>query len=146
MPEFDGEIKLKSWIKKIRVNDNDDYIELNFGDGTIGTRYQEMLQNIQDIASECSKIESECKDDESDIKAINNIVEGTKKISSELENFFGEGTCLKVFGASNPFAGDVMEFLLGIGEYIEKFSGEKLDNFEKIKNKYINKSKRRSKI
>lgn len=43
---FDGEIKTSRYIKKIKVNDNDEYIEINLNDSKLLENYTNMVQEI----------------------------------------------------------------------------------------------------
>lgn len=141
MNKFDGEIKLNRWNKKIKVNDNGDYIEINIGDSTLIGRFIEMLENSKKIIENWEALEGTDKKEE--IKEAENL---HKKLAEIFENFFGVGSCIKVFGVKYPLAEDILDFLFLVNDFVEKFISEKEEHNNEIKNKYIEKSKIRKKV
>lgn len=139
MAGFDGEIKIKSWKKKLKINDKGEYIELNLGDSNCIPGFLNMMKNLQEISDD--------KDiSGNDEEKIDQGFEKHKKAAKEIDDYFGEGTCRKVFGIDYPIIMDIMDFVNAVMEYIEKFTGERLNDFEDAKNKYLKKSKKRAKI
>ncbi len=139
---FDGEIKSSSYIKKIKVNDNDEYIEINLNDSELLENYTNMVQEISNyFKSEVLNEETEVNSDdiEETINSIKKSLSIHKKIAETVDKYIGEGTCLKVFGVKYPTADSVFEFLVKYQELLEKFTGEKLKSIESVKTNYLNK-------
>lgn len=147
---FDGEIKSSRYIKKIKVNDNDDYIEINLNDSELLENYTNMVQEISNYSktevlneekeANSDDIEEANSDDiEETINSIKKSLSIHKKIAETVDKYIGEGTCVKVFGVKYPTADSVFEFLVGYQGLIEKFTGEKLKSIESVKSNYLNK-------
>lgn len=139
---FDGEIKSSSYIKKIKVNDNDEYIEINLNDSELLENYTNMVQEISNYSkSEVLNEETEVNSDdiEETINSIKKSLSIHKKIAETVDKYIGEGTCVKAFGVKYPTADSVFEFLVKYQELLEKFTGEKLKSIESVKTNYLNK-------
>lgn len=139
---FDGEIKSSSYIKKIKVNDNDEYIEINLNDSELLENYTNMVQEISNYSkTEVLNEETEVNSDdiEETINSIKKSLSIHKKIAETVDKYIGEGTCVKVFGVKYPTADSVFEFLVEYQDLIEKFTGEKLKSIESVKTNYLNK-------
>lgn len=139
---FDGEIKSSSYIKKIKVNDNDEYIEINLNDSELLENYTNMVQEISNYSkTEVSNENTEVNSDniEETINSIKKSLSIHKKIAETVDKYIGEGTCVKVFGVKYPTADSVFEFLVKYQELLEKFTGEKLKSIESVKTNYLNK-------
>ena len=155
---FDGEIKSSRYIKKIKVNDNDDYIEINLNDSELLENYTNMVQEISNYSktevlneekeansddieeANSDDIEEANSDDiEETINSIKKSLSIHKKIAETVDKYIGEGTCVKVFGVKYPTADSVFEFLVEYQDLIEKFTGEKLKSIESVKTNYLNK-------
>ena len=139
---FDGEIKSSSYIKKIKVNDNDEYIEINLNDSELLENYTNMVQEISNYSkTEVSNENTEVNSDniEETINSIKKSLSIHKKIAETVDKYIGEGTCLKVFGVKYPTADSVFEFLINYQDLLEKFTGEKLKSIESVKSNYLNK-------
>lgn len=139
---FDGEIKSSRYIKKIKVNDNDDYIEINLNDSELLENYTNMVQEISNYSkTEVLNEEKEVNSDdiEETINSIKKSLSIHKKIAETVDKYIGEGTCIKIFGVKYPTADSVFEFLVKYQELLEKFTGEKLKSIESVKTNYLNK-------
>ncbi len=139
---FDGEIKSSSYIKKIKVNDNDEYIEINLNDSELLENYTNMVQEISNYSkTEILNEEAEVNSDdiEETINSIKKSLSIHKKIAETVDKYIGEGTCVKIFGVKYPTADSIFEFLVKYQELLEKFTGEKLKSIESVKTNYLNK-------
>lgn len=139
---FDGEIKSSSYIKKIKVNDNDEYIEINLNDSELLENYTNMVQEISNYSkTEVSNENTEVNSDniEETINSIKRSLSIHKKIAETVDKYIGEGTCVKVFGVKYPTADSVFEFLINYQDLLEKFTGEKLKSIESVKSNYLSK-------
>lgn len=142
---FDGEIKTSSYIKKIKVNDNGEYIEINLNDSELIENYTNMVEEISKCVEEKSESNdnTEIKDVQKAIDSIKQTLSIHKKIAMTLDKYMGEGTCKKVFGVNYPTADSVFEFIVIYQDYIEKFTGEKMKSIESVKSNYLDKLKTR---
>ena len=139
---FDGEIKSSSYIKKIKVNDNDEYIEINLNDSELLENYTNMVQEISNYSkTEVSNENTEVNSDniEETINSIKKSLSIHKKIAETVDKYIGDGTCEKIFGVKYPTADSVFEFLINYQDLLEKFTGEKLKSIESVKSNYLNK-------
>lgn len=141
---YDAEIKVNNWAKIIKVNEQGDTISLNIGDTSLNKNLVILLNDIQNISEELSNA-NEKFTDEKLIEKLEFINVKTIEISEKIDSFFGVDTCIKVFKTDTPYIDDVFDFIFQICELIEKFTGEKVDNLENIKKKFIDKQKNRRK-
>lgn len=120
-------IRVKSGLQKIEVNDKGDFIVLK---NDIG-----FLTDIKDLLSSLSKVFAEvgvkAKDlDDSDVDvSLDLLYEAHKKVHDGIDNVFGVGTCMKVFGDGEvdtiPSLDLVFDFFDQLTPHIEKI-GEAL--------------------
>lgn len=99
-------------IKRIEVNDNGDYIELNFNDLKLLDRVKEMLEYMQDV----DEITEE------------NARKVLSDMATQIDKVFGKDTCLKVFGTVSPTPVLILDFFNQIIPLMEKFAEEVNDN------------------
>lgn len=142
---YDAEIKVSKWNKVIKINEEGDTINLNVGDCTLNTRIFNLLNEIHEISEELSNAEKNFSEDEV-LKRLDFINTKQSFIADKINNFFGKDTCYKLFKTNTPYIDDILDFMLQICNLLEKFTGQKVANLEKIKNKYLDKQKNRRKI
>lgn len=135
---FSGEIKVKNWTKKIKINDNGDFIEVNVNDVTYISKLNKLNLDIQDIAKSIQNVKD---------LDLDSLTEPHIKIANLLREFFKDDSiCNKIFGTDYPSVDSVFDFLSQLSSYIEQFMEEKIKDSEEIKNKYIDKSKKRKRM
>lgn len=139
MQNFDGEIKIKSWIKKIKINDKGDFISLNLADSDFVLSLIKFVEASQD---ELKRLESEIKDKDP-LEKIKINSEFNKNFSRRTDEILGENTCFKVFNTNTPFSNDIMEFLEQLTEILEPYISERQNHMKNIEKKYIEKSNNR---
>ena len=135
---YDGEIKLQRGIKRIKLNEKGDYLELRINDFTLTRKFSEFLEEVQkiiNVGKESESLET--------LEKLKLLEEKQTMVAEKINNFFGEDVCQKTFGTNCPYINDITDFLMGISELIQKFTGEKISNFKKIEDKYLSKQKSR---
>lgn len=142
---YDAEIKVSKWNKVIKINDEGDTITLNISDCTLNARMVNLLNEIQTTMEETSKSEKNFSEDEV-LKKLDFINSKQSLIADKVNNFFGEDICYKVFKTNTPYIDDILDFVLQLCNLLEKFTGQKVANLEKIQSKYLDKQKTRRKI
>ena len=101
-------IRVNTGAKRIEVNDNGDYITLNFGDNSMPNRFYAMIDRVNEklgaSVAEAEKIEAEHqRGDDGYSRATAALWRRVHEdIRDEIDGFFGEGTCKKVFGDILP--------------------------------------------
>ncbi len=101
-------IRVKTSAKRIEVNDNGEYIVLDFGDNSFPDRFFAMVDRVQEQAntatSEAEKIDDRYeKGSEGHMRASAALWRKVhENIMDEIDSLFGVGTCKKVFGDIVP--------------------------------------------
>lgn len=142
---YDAELKINNWVKIIKINEQGDTISLNIGDASLNRNIVILLNSIQKISEELSNVNERFTDDQLDHK-IDFITLKMTESTEKIDSFFGKGTCMKVFRTNTPYIDDIADFIIQMCDLIEKFTGEKLENFEKTKNTFIEKQKKRKRV
>lgn len=144
---YEAEIKVNRWNKVIKINEEGDTITINVGDSTLVSRFLKLLHDIQNVSKEISE-QAKINPEDSDalLNSLELIEEKQNDIISKIDEFFGKDTCYKIFKTNTPHICDIIDFMFQMYDIIEKFSGQKLDSFEAIQNRFINKQKTRRKI
>lgn len=99
-------IRVSSNIKKIEVNDNGDYITLNFNDRSFPSKFYSLMDQFEskkiEVESKLTEISSITDETEKTKEMLHLDMEIHKWLSKEVDNIFGEDTCKKVFGNVIP--------------------------------------------
>lgn len=101
-------IRVKTSAKRIEVNDNGEYIVLDFGDNSFPDRFFAMVDRVQEQAnaatSEAEEIDDRYeKGSEEHMRASAALWRKIhENIMDEIDSLFGVGTCKKVFGDIVP--------------------------------------------
>nr|DAW44987.1 MAG TPA: tail assembly chaperone protein [Bacteriophage sp.] len=146
---FDGEIKVSKYIKKIKVNENGEYLEINLNDSGLLENYTNMAYEIKTCTeSEISNKDIDVNNDnlEAMINSLKKVLSSHKKLAGIIDKYMGEGTCKKVFGIKYPTADSVFEFLIQYQALLEQYTGEKLESMESVKSNYLNKLNDRRRV
>lgn len=138
---FDGEIKLEKWDKKIKINDNGDYIILHIGDLNLINNTGKMLE---DISKKYEEIQKKVEEEQDNQNKIDMTISLSSSICETINAFFNDDSlCTKVFNTNTPYIDDIFDFIFQICELIEKFTGKKIDNLKNISNKYTDAKNKR---
>lgn len=124
-------IRVNTSIKKIEVNDNGDYITLNFSDQNFPQRFFAMMDLLQAKADEAKKraeeIESAYPADS--LERIRAGLSLEKEVYGvmvkEIDNLFGPDTCRKVFGDITPGIEMFEDFFNQLTPYFREYSQER---------------------
>jgi hypothetical protein len=122
---FDAELSIKKESKKkIKINENGDFIEIDVDDNEFIEAFHKLEKDTQNLKA---------IDENFDLK------KETEKICKELEKIFGKGVILKVFSVKNPSIFMILDFIMQIDALIEKFTVNKFQ-------KHINRAQRRESL
>lgn len=130
-------IRVNTGVKRIEVNDNGDYITLNFWDASFADRFFEMVDRVQEktnaAASKAKEIEESTEDgSEARIRAEAKLFrEVHQDVSAEVDGFFGPDTCKKVFGDIVPGIDLYEDFFQQLMPYFEEFGKERAQRMSK---------------
>lgn len=114
----------KKEVLKIEVNDNGDYIELNFGDRTFLHRYFKLGETMERISKESRKDqlkldENGSLDFSASAELIENDIKYHKELADGINDLFGAGTCKKVFDTETPSVDLIAEFFIALTPYVQ---------------------------
>lgn len=130
-------IRVNTGAKKIEVNDNGDYIVLNFSDHSFPSRFFAMVDKVKTMAAEAEPKEKSIRDNnepgsEELIRALCELDnELHTAISSEVDTLFGSGTCKKVFGDIVPGIELYDDFFQQLMPYFEEYGKERAQRMSK---------------
>lgn len=152
--EFFGGIKADSGVRKIRVNDAGEYIELSLTDVTLFERFTGLLDWFEIKQAELNQFgadfEARHANDEDNTKAVVEVIHKRTELFTEcckkMDEVFGEGCCRKVFGNIIPDELPIMDFFEQMTPIMQRMAAER---GEKLKTRYSRnrkgKQKQRSK-
>lgn len=130
-------IRVNTGVKRIEVNDDGDYITLNFADQSFPERFFAMIDRVTDIAKA-----AEPKEEDLRKKYPAGSVELARAFSSfnlefhtavagEIDGFFGAGTCKRVFGDIVPGIDLIDDFFQQLMPYFQEFGKERAEKMSK---------------
>lgn len=141
-------LKVNSQAKKIKVNDNGEYIVLNLDD-------QRFLPDLLDLMNDFKRIAAENEDR---VKVVEAMPEDTeqekmekvaasaavnlevcKELSTRVDKTFRDCVCRKVFGDIVPSVASFAEFFDQIGALVKRFAEEQKAERDKRVQKYTGK-------
>lgn len=130
-------IRVATGAKRVEVNDDGDYIVLDFSDNSLPDRFFAMVDHVQDLANdampEAEKIEAQHE------KGSDGYMRATaalwrkvhEDIMIEVDGFFGQGTCKKVFGDIVPGIELYDDFFNQLMPYFEQAGKERAQRMSK---------------
>lgn len=117
-------IRLQRNIKRIEVNDNGEFITLDFDDLNLPYRYYGMIRRFEkDRAEFAAKLSEKFKDSSPDLisdELINAERELNIYLRDAVDEVFGEGTCRKVYGDILPSVKMHLQFFDALRPYFEE--------------------------
>ena len=130
-------IRVSTSVKRIEVNDNGDYIELNFSDNSFPDRFYAMLESIQgradDVQAKAAELEEKYGKDK-DVLARNQAGLYRKfheEIMGDVDALFGPETCKKVFGDIVPGIELFDDFFTQLTPFFEEYGKERAAKLNK---------------
>lgn len=130
-------IRVNTGAKKIEVNDNGDYIILNFADSSFVDRFFSMYDRIKQRADEAvPKAEEIDKQHQAGSEEHTRAAAALyrtlhEEIMGEVDGFFGAGTCKKVFGDIVPGIELYDDFFQQLMPYFEEYGKERAQRMSK---------------
>lgn len=139
--EFFGDIKADSGVKKIKVNDAGEYIELSLTDVTLFERFTGLLDWFEIKQAELNQFGADFEvrhaNDDDNTKAVVEVIHKRTELFTEcckkIDEVFGEGCCRKVFGNIIPDELPIMDFFEQMTSIMQRMAAER---GEKLKSKY----------
>ena len=118
-------IRIKNNIKKIEVNDDGDYITINFNDRSIPSKFYSLTEKFEEKRTEAEKKLADIikiENENQKARALFDLdLEIHNWLSKEVDNIFGEDTCKKVFGDIVPNIYLYIEFFEQITPYFADY-------------------------
>lgn len=130
-------IRVATGAKRIEVNDDGDYIVLDFSDNSFPDRFFAMVDRVQERANkavpEAEKIDAQHeKGSEGYMRATAALWRKVhEEIMDEIDKFFGPGTCKKVFGDIVPGIELYEDFFSQLTPYFEQAGKERAQRMSK---------------
>lgn len=122
-------IRVGTSVKKIEVNDNGEFITLNFSDNSFPDRFFSMLDHIQkraeDVRTQEDEIREQFGEDGSARAAAALYRQFHEDIMGEVDGLFGPDTCRKVFGDIVPGIELFDDFFTQLIPYFEEYGRER---------------------
>ncbi len=129
-------LRVNTGAKRIEVNDDGEYIVLNFGDQSFPSRVFDMIDRIQAKAVEATdksrEIEKNFPDEDERKKELARFNEEIHRyMMDEVDGVFGAETCRKVFGDIVPGIELIDDFFTQIMPFFEEYAKERAVRLEK---------------
>lgn len=130
-------IRVSTGAKRIEVNDNGDYITLNFADQSFPERFFAMVDRVTDIAKDAEPREKEIREKYPAgsvelYRAFSSFnLEFHTAVAGEIDGFFGAGTCKRVFGDIVPGIDLIDDFFQQLMPYFQEFGKERAEKMSK---------------
>ena len=117
-------IRLQRNIKRIEVNNDGEFITLDFDDLNLPYRFYGMVRKFEkDCAEFAAKLAEKLKDgspEETNDELINAERELNIYLRDAVDKVFGEGTCRKVYGDILPSVEMHLQFFEALRPYFEE--------------------------
>ena len=128
-------IRIQRNVKQIEVNDNGDFITLDFDDLNLPYRYYGMLKKFEkDRARLTNELAEKLKGKPADI-CTEELVAAERELNiyfpDAVDKVFGEGTCRKVYGDILPSLEMHMQFFDLIRPYFEEEAARRQQRMSK---------------
>lgn len=117
-------IRIARNVKRIEVNDDGEFIELDFDDLNLPYRYYAMLKRFEKDRAEFSRELSEKLKGKNAAESAEELVEAERRLNihfrDAIDEVFGEGTCRKVYGDILPSVEMHLQFFDALRPYFEE--------------------------
>ncbi len=117
-------IRIARNVKRIEVNDEGEFIELDFDDLNLPYRYYAMLKRFEKDRAEFSRELSEKLKGKTAAESTEELVEAERGLNmyfrDAIDEVFGEGTCRKVYGDILPSIEMHLQFFDALRPYFEE--------------------------
>lgn len=117
-------IRIARNVKRIEVNDDGEFIDLDFDDLNLPYRYYAMLKRFEKDRAEFSRELSEKLKGKNAAESTEELVEAERRLNiyfrDAIDEVFGEGTCRKVYGDLLPSIEMHLQFFDALRPYFEE--------------------------
>lgn len=117
-------IRIARNIKRIEVNDNGEFITLDFDDLNLPYRYYGMLKRLEKDRVKFAQELQEKLRDKTGMDSAEELVNAERDLNiyfrDAIDEVFGEGTCRKVYGDILPSIDMHLQFFDAIRPYFEE--------------------------
>lgn len=117
-------IRIARNIKRIEVNDNGEFITLDFDDLNLPYRYYGMLKRLEKDRVKFAQELQEKLGDKTGVDSAEELVNAERDLNiyfrDAIDEVFGEGTCRKVYGDILPSIDMHLQFFDAIRPYFEE--------------------------
>lgn len=117
-------IRIARNVKRIEVNDEGEFIELDFDDLNLPYRYYAMLKRFEKDRAEFSRDLAEKLKGKTAEESAEELVEAERRLNiyfrDAIDEVFGEGTCRKVYGDILPSIEMHLQFFDALRPYFEE--------------------------
>ena len=117
-------IRIARNVKRIEVNDEGEFIELNFDDLNLPYKYYAMLKRFEKDRVKFTEELTESVKGKNSEESAAEFVEAERRLNiyfrDAVDEVFGEGTCRKVYGDILPSVDMHMQFFDAIRPYFEE--------------------------
>lgn len=117
-------IRITRNIKRIEVNDNGEFITLDFDDLNLPYRYYGMLKRLEKDRVKFAQELQEKLRDKTGMDSAEELVNAERDLNiyfrDAVDEVFGEGTCRKVYGDILPSIDMHLQFFDAIRPYFEE--------------------------
>lgn len=130
-------IRVNTSAVKIDVNEDGEYITLNFGDHEFVNKFYGLQDKVQAMSAQMSAEEAEAREKHKDnpleqSKAVADIsLKFHKQIKEDIDAIFGKDTCRKVFGDIVPWIDLYIDFFDQLTPYFERFAKDRAGRVSK---------------
>ena len=119
-----NKIRITRNIKRIEVNDNGEFITLDFDDLNLPYRYYGMLKRLEKDRVKFAQELQEKLRDKTGMDSAEELVNAERELNiyfrDAIDEVFGEGTCRKVYGDILPSIDMHLQFFDAIRPYFEE--------------------------
>lgn len=146
MAKTEMKLRVDNGIRRINVNDDGEYIELNVNDAGLMARFAEAMDNLDAKLPELEIFDNEIErkykgvtDPKEKVKAYAEVSKKQAEVYQycvdDLDKVFGKDTCRKVFGEGVlPDDVAILDFLDKMKPFLISLQKERA---EKVKSKYM---------
>lgn len=117
-------IRIARNIKRIEVNDNGEFITLDFDDLNLPYRYYGMIKRLEKDRVKFAQELQEKLRDKTGMDSAEELVNAERELNiyfrDAIDEVFGEGTCRKVYGDILPSIDMHLQFFDAIRPYFEE--------------------------
>lgn len=122
-------LRVNTGVKRIEVNDNGDYIVINLSDNSFFTRFNSFLNWLNTKQAELDASEWATGKEPDALMVFDGYRALCKETCTQLDDFFGDGCCSKVFlGIEEPGIELIVDFLDQIIPILNEFAKERNEN------------------